>query len=703
MSMSLIFPKNAGDKKGIVEYADRAMAIGKGYRMAIQRNGYRNVLYNHGIQWLTYDGSLNLYRPLGLSKTTPRPVTNRVASITNTAASSLVSYRVPITFAPASMEADDLAAAAVADKVNTVIEKETRIRELKPLIARWLVMTGNVFLIPTYDTGPDAGTVFVPAEQCQTCMEVIMPLAIEDAGGMCPSCGSPGPWGPAMKGNGEPMGKEYPRGRHATEIETIFTTYYDHTVPFIEDSPYFMVSRTYTKEWLSRVYGEKAVRDLVEERKADQYTSYVESLATTASGHGRLSQSEIEDEPRVRVRRLWVKPRKGQAPEGIYAVLGAEDVLETGALPFHDERGDPMVNVVHMGFDQVPGRLLAKTRLDDIIPKQDQRNRLESLIELQVTREAGSKWLVPEGVGISKIAGEPGQILRYNALANVPPPQRLSGQPVGADVFAWMTQIDEEMDAIFGQYEIGRGEAPKGVSAYAALQLLDERAQQGQTSLLENWSLAFAKLAKMHINIFREYADEERILSLGEGQWAMQKFSRADLVGGVDVNVELGQYQPRTHVARRAVVEQALRIALLNPMDPQDKYNALVVLGMPELTKDYHLDMQRAQRENDAWAQGMDVPPPLPFDDQGVHIAVHRRLVLSEKELTPEARRQAELHAAIHMEMQRDLMAQAAGPGQIVPGPAGGRKDAAHGDQAGTEQELLDQETQGASPDGGAL
>jgi hypothetical protein len=47
--------------------------------------------------------------------------------------------------------------------------------------------------------------------------------------------------------------------------------------------------------------------------------------------------------------------------------------VEAREWPYHDERGDVFLNVVHMGFDPVPGRTLYKTRVDDVAVKQEQR------------------------------------------------------------------------------------------------------------------------------------------------------------------------------------------------------------------------------------------------------------------------------------------------------------------------------------------
>ncbi len=491
MPAELIYPDGPDDHEGIKKYNTGVSQLGNPWHRIRERNAYRNILYYRGDQWITYDQSLNTWRPSGRLKSGAlKPVTNKVAPLVNQGVSNLVSYKPPITYTPSTDNPDDVASAKVADQVNTVIEKEVNLRLLKPHIAKWVRLTGDVFLVNSYDTSPSTGTIFIQSEQCTSCQEVMTPLQIEQSQGKCPGCGSPDqtpqvdptsgmpmPTGPRFQpavqppdgmNPGAPIGNEYPKGKHLTEIETVFSAWYDPLVSHIKDSAYFRVNHLHDKEWVIKTYGVDFADTVKYGLYGDVHSRYLTSLAySTVSGAYALGSSGQESEHQCLVERLWIAPRQDRAPNGIYAVLVGGEVAEAQEYPYHDDQGRPFLNVVHIGEDQVPGQLAYKSRVDDLIPLQDLRNQVQSIMMLHSTRMANSVWLVTEGVGVSKISGQMGQILRYNALAGVPPPQRAAGDMLPPHFMTWLELIDHDMDAVYGIFEVGKGESPYKGAAYA--------------------------------------------------------------------------------------------------------------------------------------------------------------------------------------------------------------------------------------------
>ena len=715
------YPKSVDDFEAIKQYSDDVIGSNRYFRQEIERAALRNVLMYLGVQWIKYDPDLRVWRPLGLKKSTPRPVTNKLSALANTTISTLVSYKVPITYGPASFDEADIAAANVADKVADIIGKESEIRRLRPLAARWVTLTGNAFLVNCYDTSPDSGTTFIQSEMDQA-GHTYQPGDIEDNQGMCPQCGPqmdpltggpiPTAWQPAVNPEtGQPEGVDYPRGRFYTEVKPLFSCYFDNEVPHIQDSPYFLISELKGRDWVERLYGADVAKEALVAPQSEPYTNYVETLAYSTAIGGRIwGQVPNSRHQRVRVRRLWLKPHPELAPQGIYAVIVGDRVVEAKPWPYHDARKEPFLNVVHMGFDQVPGRLLYKTRIDDVAPKQDQRNRIEAIIELHSIRMANAVWLVPEGSGVSRLTGEQGQWVKYNPMPNVPPPQRIPGDNAAAYLLNWLPQLDAEMDMVMSQSDISRGETPRGVSAYSAIQYLDERSQAGQSNLLDNWSLGWMEWTQQMVNIWREYADEERTTSMGMGRWAMEKFSKANMVGGVDISVELGQNRPRTQVGRRAVAEQAVRLGLANPFDPYERIRLLELIGIPELMEDFKVDQQRAAEENDMFmlmAQGgLPVAPPVPWDNHDAHIISHRRFTFSDtfKMLPPPVQMLVIQHMQLHWGVMAQNAAMPRKTGSVAPG-GGENKGTAQGgggtSEGSVEEELLQVDSQLASPDTG--
>jgi hypothetical protein len=186
----------------------------------------------------------------------------------------------------------------------------------------------------------------------------------------------------------------------------------------------------------------------------------------------------------------------------------------------------------------------------------------------------------------------------------------------------------------------------------------------------------------------------------------MEKFSKADLVGGIDVSVELGQNKPRTQVGRRAVAEQAIRLGLANPFDPYERIRLLELIGIPELMEDFKVDQQRAAEENDQFLAMMGpVQPPLPWDNHDAHIISHRRFTYSDayRMLPPPVQMAVIEHMNFHWMILAENAKMPRKTGSVAPGGENKGTATGGGGSGGgsVEEELLEVEAQGASPDTG--
>src|SRR3989304_8697481 len=705
------YPSGPDDHEGIKTYATNLIEATKGWRFDLDRGNMQKILYYLGHQWVTYDRSLATWRPIGLRKTTPRPVTNKIAPLVNDTSSRLAQHKAPLTFRPGGMEAEDVVAAGVAEDVLRVVGKECNQRALRPIAARWLSLTGNVYLINSYDNSPESGVQFIQHEQeCQG--HILPPDVIEDNGGACPECGETAFRAAIDPLTAAPIGQFIPRGRHQTEVKSLFSTLYDPEAESIQDSPYFCLSETVPEDWVVQTYGKDMLEGLDVEESGDTTQFFLQALAYVTSGTGaeRVSVAGLRAGRRVKIRRIWIKPRYDKAPHGIYAViLGQDRVAESEEWAYQDDQGKRFLNVVHIQFDGRPGSCIGRTRVDDLIPKQDERNLIESHFLLHTRRMSNAVWLVPTGTGIGKATGETGQFLSYNPVMGAPPPTRVAGVAPPQFLTQWMTIIDQEMDMLWGTYEIGRGEVPDrgGDLAFVSLQLLDERAQQAQATVTENWTVGWMEWANQHLHIWRQYADAERTLAIGGGKWAVKKFNQANLAGGIDMDVDTGTFRPRSHITVRGTLEQLFRWRILNPADPQERFRVLQLLGLPEIMEDYRLDWTQANRENDELVeqsaqidpmmlqmlmqQGQPqgqltqgptgpmgtpgapmlpptglIPPPQPWENHTIHIHIHRQFIMSDKfkELPPPVQQMMLMHMMLHYQMATAMMQPQRQPGQ---------------------------------------
>jgi hypothetical protein len=89
--------------------------------------------------------------------------------------------------------------------------------------------------------------------------------------------------------------------------------------------------------------------------------------------------------------------------------------------------------------------------------------------------------------------------------------------------------------------------------------------------------------------------------------------------------IEDGSSMPRTSLGKRAAIEQAFQMALIDAADPDQRYALLSHFGLSDLVPTLNIHVQAALQIQDAfekWAQNPQGPPPLvvkPWHDVQIH------------------------------------------------------------------------------------
>jgi hypothetical protein len=470
-----------------------------------------------------------------------------------------------------------------------------------------------------------------------------------------------------------------------SDIVNIFQMEYDHEAPSFYESPYKIRVSTKPKRMIEEQYGIRelggSLANLVNQR-------YLESLAFIAPTtqqwvYGRFGT----EEDRVTVIEGWIEPCEA-FPNGMYGIIAGDKVVgKLTEFPYHGLDGRADSGIVHFGYECAPGRVAYRTPCDDLIPLQRERNELQSILILHSKRAANAVWFIPDSANVNKTSGEEGMVVRFTALPNTPPPTRQPGLEAPRTLIERIAMIDAEMEAIAGSVDVLRGETPRGVSAYAAIEALEQKANQGLAELKINWANGWARWSESMLGIFKEYAIDPRTATfMGEnGIWSMKQFKSADLRGALQIKADAGLNRPTSSISRRAIYEQGARIGLTNPQDPMDKYKGWEVLGMPEMMKDMDLDQQHAAKENDAWVsvfvkrEQAPMPEVSPeIDNHMMHISSHRRFALSDifYGLNPQAKQIILAHIGQHrMIVAQEQMAMMGGQPQKPQSLEGGMRN----------------------------
>lgn len=605
--------------EGILQEIEDTYDRYRRYRYNFERTWYRNILFLLGIQWIIWDETQRIWRKRKLRNWVPTPVTNKFQESAERLSSLIARVEPNWTFAPGSESEADMASAKMAAQLEGVITEENKVDSLRDIVAKWLAYTGNCYLGPSVEQ---------KAQQDQT----------PDLNGM---------------NSEQAMQPEY---SFYTDVFSPFELYADLSIPLIKDQERIMVVTRKDKEYIKRLWN----ADVNEEESSDLGQKYLESIGYISADLGIGDYAYFRDHriERATVKRLWVRPNE-KYPEGLYAVKAGDKLVE-GPMPLpKNSAGEPMLNIVQFKFDAIPAAFFARTPMNDIVPKQIQRNKLESLMELISLRMANPVWLIPEGTRMANFSGEPGAILKFTQVGDrSAPPQRIPGEQITESLFKWLEKIDDDIERLAATFDVLKGKAPYSGAPGVVVDLLIEQGMTRFGPALRNVSEGWREWMQIELELFKKYPSGDRILSVaGENApWKVKHFSNADIQGSVNVRVESDSTVPRSEHAQSARILAAIQSGLVQMDDPMDKLRVLKKLHLSDLAKTIDEDVVSAVKEHekllgmsreevealsilvqDAQQQNNGEIPLLPIrvkpfiDNDQVHIQKHRSFALSDE------------------------------------------------------------------------
>lgn len=640
---------------------------------------------------MVYDKSSRQYTKRNLPGWFPRQITNKFAEKAN---DIIASIQMPaISWSPTDDKTSSVSLASTGSGVTRVLMKEANVQLIEPLLKAWLVMTGNAFLYTTYDEDESGayGTIDLPGYKCPQC-------GFQDTEKQqCPQCPpvQPAPLTPTTGGlpgadqgqmpqeplppqpvQMQPATLSLPKGKTLAEVVPPFEFYCDPRAQDYKSLSGFMrvraFSRTEAEVIADAVFGPGSKEKIGAGGGGPRDVSqlYMDSLSYVTSSFGfttGLGAPTLPEEAPVRVTELWHLPTPAY-PQGLYSIrFGTSDELVKGMpLPSKRKDGRLFLPIVHFGIDIVPGRFWRKTRLDDLVYKQNQRNLVEAMIMLIIQRMGSPGWLIPRGSQPEKITGAPGIKVLYTAVSaggtHAEKPERFSGENIPQTLLLWLNKIDDDMERVSGTFFLQGGDTPPGVHAASALAYLGERAQQAMSPLLKSYEKGWAEWAEQALEIFRTRASEPRIqVTGGENRWETERLIASDLEGEIEAQAEAGSSFPQSQAAKRETASQLINMRIINPQDPMTAYNILQQAGMANMAGAVNEDFKIAASEFDAFLKGQQPVVDPVFDNHMAHFVQHSRDAKSDKYRTmaPEQKALWTQHALQHQTIiQQQQMAQ---------------------------------------------
>jgi hypothetical protein len=212
---------------------------------------------------------------------------------------------------------------------------------------------------------------------------------------------------------------------------------------------------------------------------------------------------------------------------------------------------------------------------------------------------------------IEKLTGMPGLIIKYDNKINPGvKPERIEGIGPPPAMFTIREQYLRDIEELAGTFDVIKGQKPSGVEAFSALQLLVERSQSRFSPVFQARGNAYKNWYKYALELEREFGQEERVkASMSSGRkWSFQNFKRTQLQGSVSIIVEDGSNAPKTSLGRRAAIEHASQLGMLNMTDPDQQYAALKEFGLTNMIPTLDIHIQAALQKQQAFEEWIGDP-----------------------------------------------------------------------------------------------
>src|SRR5262249_30276747 len=158
--------------------------------------------------------------------------------------------------------------------------------------------------------------------------------------------------------------------------------------------------------------------------------------------------------------------------------------------------------IVHFKFGEIGGRAWGYTPADDLLPKQYQLNKAESLLTLIMSRMANPVWLIPSNTNPTRITGEIGIQVEYIPVSNSKP-ERVAGSEAPQSLVKYITDIRQSFDELSGAFSAIRGRQVGTRTPVGTVQQLTERGFGRWATVFASLEENYEQLAKHSLELWR--------------------------------------------------------------------------------------------------------------------------------------------------------------------------------------------------------
>lgn len=333
-------------------------------------------------------------------------------------------------------------------------------------------------------------------------------------------------------------------------------------------------------------------------------------------------------------------------PKGAYVKFTPDLILEEGDLPY-SHGGLPFVRLTDL---DIPDLMNGVSKYETIAPMQNMYNNLSTLIVKNIYLMAHAKWVMPRGAAKLEQLGNDHTIIQYQGPT---PPQMIQTAPNPREVYEFRQLLKEEMQTIYGNHGISRGEVPKGITAASALQFLNELESERSSTDIAKHGFLVKALAVKTISVAGDFYDTQdgRMLRIvGENnQFLIRHFDAASLHKSYDIRFDNSSGLPETKAAKTQRILDAMQRSP-EMASPQQWQEWLELANVEKMTTYMTSAVSAADSENEDLLAGMEVAPPELWEEHISHWESHYKIMQSrqfKEEADPDARKGMLAHLRI--------------------------------------------------------
>lgn len=681
MSFSdLLVLKGRKEEKRIVDLVNDLFDVKQDIaRQMLERIWWRNFLYYTGEQWIQYMRSTKTFVRRALGPGANTPVTNKVREFVRAQKAMLLNQKLVPKIKPNSNDREDQDAAAMGEDVLQWMDtlNENEIEDEKEKCAIWVVTAGTTYMRSF--PNKEAGEVFM------------------------------GPEGETMR-----------TGEVAREHVIPFNVHFDSMGDKLTMKRWTGIETLKAREWVEDTFKVKIGK--TEYATTQDYQRRLMKLVAQVSpwkGEGLETNAIDTDlDDLVIYREMEIRPNMKYWPDGRFIVACQDKLLvDVGRMPIKAEKGYWYYTLTDFHWNYVPGRFYSDSGVDDIISPQNRINKIDKAQDDNRETIGRPRVLSPGEIKLERLTekGESFLMLRYDPkLSGGQAPQFQPGTTYGPEIMEERRLAQEGIqDAGGDPKNILKGVPPSASASGVQVDILRETAEKGHYPDTDRWNRSMTRVNKKALILVKELFTEQRLIKVGgaSSRSMVKQFKGADLRNNTDLFMELDSGLSSTKAGQTQILSDLANKGYLGDVanDPEIRAEFLKRYGLSGFTGKENVDIERAERENSAIANGdftgimlmepdpmgqvdpmtgqpamtvLQDDPLFKYDNHMIHFGIHRKFILGGQFPYLEERRKIILmaHTDLHQqELAREAQAQAlaaaasasvggGAPGEVSPG-----------------------------------